>query len=173
MIGFVIYAIGSFICGCAITLTLAWLLFLTLLVLLTYMLFLSIYVEVSLDKVQSINEEAFINGGIQAEETINAIRVVKAFRQEKMCSSEFSSHLEKNKIETMGMACRYGTAFACIESIPYSFLGYALLVGGFFVAERVRIFLNFYKNLIDCLSQFLLYIQCCPLLSILIMFIGS
>ncbi|CAI2362168.1 unnamed protein product [Moneuplotes crassus] len=138
VIGFVIYAIGSFICGCAITLTLALFLFLTLLVLLTYMLALSIFVETSLDKVQSINEEAFINGGVQAEETINAIRVVKAFRQEKMCSSEFSSHLQKNKKETMGMACRYGTAFAFIESIPYSFLGYALLVGGFFVAEKAH-----------------------------------
>ncbi|CAI2362575.1 unnamed protein product [Moneuplotes crassus] len=138
IIGFVIFSIGSFIFGCGATFAIGWLYFFCILGLLLYVGPLSKMTQSILSKVQSATEKANECGGTQAEETINAICVVKAFRQEKMCSKEFSTHLEKKRSDIMSAIWRYAGAFAWLETVPYISYAYAFLIGGFFISEKIH-----------------------------------
>ncbi|CAI2363387.1 unnamed protein product [Moneuplotes crassus] len=137
-VGFIIYAIGSYLCGIGITFAIGWIYLFCLFGVVAYSTVLFNYVEATLHSVQNLIDSTFVQGGIQAEETFNSIKVIKAFRQEKNCSDQFLSHLESNNSEVLGKSWSYGAAFALLETIAYHFTCYAFVIGGFFVSEDVH-----------------------------------
>ena len=139
-IAFLLYSIGTVLSGTGITFGAGWIFSFTTLAVLVCCVALGGFVEYAFARVQAVSEEAYQKGGIQAEESISAIKVVKAFGQEENCVKQFNSHLENKHDEIMSMAWLYGIAFGCLETMSYVSVAYPMLVGCFFVSESVSLF---------------------------------
>ena len=136
-VAFILYSLGCVMSGAGITFGAGWIFWFTLFGILVYCIALGAFIETSFAKWQAIGEEAYLKGGIQAEESLNAIKVVKAFGQEDKCTRDFDSHLEKKHDKIMGMAWLYGSAFGALETLSYVSISYPLLIGAFFISEEV------------------------------------
>lgn len=138
-VAFLIYSVGTVLSGAGITFGAGYTFCFTLFAVLVYCVVLGGFVEYSFGRVAKVSEDAFHKGGIQAEETISAIKVVKAFGQEERCTKDFNFHLENKHDEIMSMAWLYGIAFGCLETMCYVAVAYPMLIGCFFVSESVSL----------------------------------
>lgn len=92
------------------------------------------------------DEEGFSKSGATAEESLNAIKVVKAFGQENNEISRFNSHLQETQGKANHDAKVYGFAFGMMETIIYLCPAISFLIGGFFIAEEVSLELSILGN---------------------------
>jgi len=138
-VAFILYSLGCGMSGIGINFGAGWIFWFSLIGLPVYCIVFSAFAETSFAKWQAVGEEAYLKGGIQAEESLNAIKIVKAFGQEGKCTKDFDSHLQKKHEKIMGMAWLYGSAFGAIETFSYVSIAYPLLIGGFFISEKVSL----------------------------------
>lgn len=138
IVGYILFAVGAVTSGMIIMFIAGWIMYFTLLVCLLFAALLSRNMEGALNRIREVGDEAYLKGATQAEETLGNITVVKAFGQETEEVEGFQKRLKRKRGELLGLGCRYGVAFAWLESISYVFIAYRMLVGGFFVSEKVR-----------------------------------
>ena len=83
------------------------------------------------------NEVAFKQSGAQAEQALNAIKVVKAFGQEKYECEKFDAKINDRMKKNKKRAFLYGLSFGLAESGFYFQPAMYLFIGGMFVSNGV------------------------------------
>lgn len=105
------------------------------------------YQEYLLQRAIKDEEIAYSKSGTDAEEALNAIKIVKAFGQENQELDKFESHLKASERTTKSYAWYYGISFGLTESLTYFLSAVFLLLGGFFITEQVGLNINSWVNL--------------------------
>jgi ABC-type multidrug transport system fused ATPase/permease subunit len=93
--------------------------------------------EATLQRAVKEDEAAYLKSGADAEEALNAIKIVKAYGQETEELRKFQNHLDASDKITSSYAWYYGFAFGFIETITYFQCAFFVLIGGFFITEQV------------------------------------
>lgn len=137
-IAFLLFSLGTLCSGFAITFAAGAVFACTLFGILVYIIFLGTFIEFAFGKCNSVAEDAYLQSGASAEESLNAIKVVKAFGQEVREKKRFDSHLQAKAKTIYSLSFLYGLGFACLETLGYVSVIYPMLVGGFFVTEAVH-----------------------------------
>ena len=83
------------------------------------------------------DQEAFAKSGSEAEQALNAIKIVKAFGQESHEVEKFEKHLEITEEKAGSQAWIFGISKGIFESTLYFIPFYGLLLGGLFVFHDV------------------------------------
>ena len=78
-----------------------------------------------------------MKSGGAAEQALTAIKVVKAFSQEKEEINKFEGHLIANSHKSTRQAWLYGLGKGTVESAMYLVPCYGLLLGGIFITSDV------------------------------------
>jgi ABC-type multidrug transport system fused ATPase/permease subunit len=133
-----LFSLGTLFSGFAITFQAGAVFACTLFGILVYIIFLGSFIEFAFGKCNSVAEDAYLHSGASAEESLNAIKVVKAFGQEVKEKKRFDSHLQAKAGTIYSLAWLYGLGFACLETLGYISVIYPMLVGGFFLTESVH-----------------------------------
>jgi ATP-binding cassette subfamily B (MDR/TAP) protein 1 len=137
-IAFILFSLGTLFSGFAITFQAGAVFACTAFGVLVYVMFLGSFVEFAFGKCNSVAEDAYLHSGASAEESLNAIKVVKAFGQEVKEKKRFDSHLQAKASTIYSLAWLYGLGFACLETLLYIAVLTQMLVGGFFLTESVH-----------------------------------
>jgi len=82
--------------------------------------------------------EAYSKSGAQAEQSINSIKVVKAFGQEKEEWNKFQKHLEKTQLHMKRHSWIYGFSKGLLELIIYIIWVYGYILSGIFILNEVK-----------------------------------
>lgn len=80
-----------------------------------------------------------MKSGGAAEQALTAIKVVKAFGQEKEEINKFEGHLIANRHRATRQAWLYGLGKGAVESAMYIVPCYGLLLGGIFITSDVSL----------------------------------
>ena len=135
--GFIIFAISiaisSFICWMISGILLSF----WFLIIIPYC-FLWFTIQLKINQTKFLKEEReYALCGSNAEQTLSAIKVVKAFNQESYEFKQYEQHLIKSDKDRQKYSWMYGIGQGLLESIYFMPMTYACLVGGFFISEGV------------------------------------
>jgi ABC-type multidrug transport system fused ATPase/permease subunit len=137
-IAFMAHASGITLCGLVILFASGAVLGACFLGVLMYMFTVGGFQDETLQKGEEENEVAFKQSGAQAEQALNAIKVVKAFGQEKYECEKFDAKINERMRENKKRAFTYGLAFGLAESGFYFQPALFLFVGGIFISNGVN-----------------------------------
>jgi ATP-binding cassette, subfamily B (MDR/TAP), member 1 len=84
------------------------------------------------------NEVAFRQSGAQAEQALNAVKVVKAFGQEQYECEKFDKKVNERTVQNKKRAIIYGLTFGLVESGFYFQPGFFMFIGGIFITSEVN-----------------------------------
>jgi ATP-binding cassette, subfamily B (MDR/TAP), member 1 len=137
-IAFIFHAAGLTLCGLVICFASGAVLACCFLGVLMYMFTVGGFQDETLQKGEEDNEIAFKQSGAQAEQALNAIKVVKAFGQEQYECEKFDKKIDERMRENKKRAFIYGLAFGLAESGFYFQPALFLFVGGIFLTGEVN-----------------------------------
>lgn len=111
-------------------------------------------------KGEAADNEAYARSGGEAEQALNAIRIVKAFGQESHEASKFKRHLDATDVYTWKQSRSFGISKGIFECALYFIPSYGLLLGGLFVFHQVCLSLNtnFYRLIISILEMIMMVV---------------
>ena len=136
----IIYCFGNSIGSIAISFYIGVIFTLPMLIIWIYILGAGVFQIQMLKKGEAKDEQTFLKSGADAEEAINAIKVVKAFGQEKQEVKKFETHLSETNDQITRQSWYFGIAKGLLESALYFVPTYGLFLGGIFVTAQVSHF---------------------------------
>ena len=86
---------------------------------------------------EASQRQAYSKSGAQAEQSFNAIKIVKAFGQEKAEWNKFSQHLSISHQTIQKYSWTYGLSKAMLESIVHIISIYGFILCGIFAVYQV------------------------------------
>ena len=92
-------------------------------------------------------EKSYLMWGSNAEQTLSAIKVVKAFGQEQNEISYYEKHINDADRSRIKFSWLYGIGWGLVESLFTIPAWYSLVIGGIFIADEVNLALKYIIDL--------------------------
>lgn len=89
-------------------------------------------------KGETKDEEAFLASGADAEQALNAIKIVKAFGQETHEINKFTERLDERKNEIVKQSWYFGLGKGLLGSAMYFIPFYSQLIAGIYILSDVH-----------------------------------
>ena len=137
--GFVMFSISAWVTGCITSLYISVNLGILYSLVVPYWIVVAGYQTSTLDNTEQKLNKAFLKSSGKAEETLTAVKVVKAFGQESAEANKFTKYLEKDQNELKKQSWPYGFSLGLLESTVYFARAYSFIIAALFILNDVRI----------------------------------
>ena len=135
--GFVIYSLSCFISGVVYSFLWGAVLATTFIANILFVLIAGGIQNRTIERVNRNAEENYIEWGAYAEETLNAIKIVKAFGQEHNEISKYEKRLRNDEKNHYMHAVSYRLSMGLTQFAFVFWMTYIWFIGGIFVAEKI------------------------------------
>jgi ABC-type multidrug transport system fused ATPase/permease subunit len=104
--------------------------------------------NIVIQKLTKKNEEAYLKGGADAEQSLSSIKIVKAYNQEALELDKFRTHLGAKDEEMLKGSYVYGLTQGLIAAIFQICRAYSFIVATALVLNNVSFYMLIYNRLI-------------------------